>query len=75
MKRLLLLLVFLQVSFPFLVAEVDSPNSSSQAKAFLNGRWFTGKEFQSTTFYAVNGILRTESRLVPSKSSICREDM
>jgi len=23
----------------------------------VNGKWFTGKEFQSTTFYAVNGIL------------------
>src|SRR5215472_8220672 len=57
MKRLLLLLVFFQASFPIIVSEVGSPHSSSQAKAFVNGKWFTGKEFQSTTFYAVNGIL------------------
>src|SRR5262249_26971333 len=57
MKHLLLLLVFFQASFPIRVAEVGSPHSSSHAKAFVNGKWFTGKEFQSTTFYAVNGIL------------------
>ena len=57
MKRLLLLLVFFQAWFPILVAKVESPYSSSQAKGFVNGKWFTGKEFQSTTFYAVNGIL------------------
>jgi imidazolonepropionase-like amidohydrolase len=57
MKRLLLLLVFLQVSFPITVSEVGSPHSSSEAKAFVNGKWFTGKDFQSTTFYSVNGIL------------------
>ena len=39
------------------MAEVRSPHSSSQEKAFVNGKWFTGKEFQSTTFYSVNGIL------------------
>src|SRR5215472_14568435 len=57
MKRLLLLLVFFQAWFPILVAKVESPYSSSQAKGFVNGKWFTGKDFQSTTFYAVNGIL------------------
>src|SRR5215472_10749044 len=57
MKRLLLLLVFFQAWFPILVAKVESPYSSSQAKGFVNGKWFTGKELQSTTFYAVDGIL------------------
>ena len=57
MKRLLLLLVFFQASFPIILSEVASPHSSSQAKAFVNGKWFTGKHFQNTTFYAVNGIL------------------
>src|SRR5262249_41062422 len=57
MKRLLLLLVFFQASFPIPVSEVASPHSSSQAKSFVNSKWFTGKEFQSTTFYAVNSIL------------------
>src|SRR5215472_6836281 len=57
MKRLLLLLVFFQASFPVILSEVGRPHSSSHAKAFVNGRWFTAKEFQSTTFYAVNGIL------------------
>src|SRR5262252_7920869 len=57
MKRLLLLLVFFQAWFPILVAKIESPYSSSQAKAFVNGKWFTGHEFQSKTFYSVNGIL------------------
>ena len=57
MKRLLLLLAFLQASFLIIVAEVGSPHSSSQAKALVNGQWFTGKDFKSVTFYAVNGIL------------------
>src|SRR5262250_3731298 len=57
MKRFLLLVVFFQTTFPMIVSEVGSPHSSSHAKAFVNGKWFTGKEFQSTTFYAVNGIL------------------
>ena len=57
MKRLLLLLVFFQAPFPIIVPKVGSPGSSSQVKAFANGRWFTGKDFQSTTFYAVNGVL------------------
>src|SRR5215813_9953124 len=65
MKRLLLLLVFFQASFPIIVSEVGSPHSSSQAKAFGNGKWFTGKDFKSTTFYAVNGILTKQKPTGP----------
>ena len=56
MKNLLLLVFFL-VRFPITGFEVVSSLSNSEAKAFVNGNWFTGKGFQSTTFYAVNGIL------------------
>src|SRR5579863_4505153 len=55
MKRVLLL-PFL-VSFLLVIPGIGSPPSGSEAKAFINGEWFTGKEFRSTTFYAVNGIL------------------
>src|SRR5215472_8440289 len=65
MKRLLLLLVFFQATFPIPVAEVRSPHSSSQEKAFVNGKWFTGKKFQSATFYAVNGILTKQKPTGP----------
>src|SRR5215470_3784303 len=68
MKRLLLLLVFLQASFSILVSEVGSPHSTSQAKAFVNAKWFTGREFQSTTFYAVNGILTKKKPTGPTET-------
>lgn len=35
---------------------VSSP-SAYGAKGFVNGQWFTGKDFQRATFYAVNGEL------------------
>ena len=54
--RRVLLLPFL-VSFLLVIPRVGSSPSGSETKAFLNGEWFTGKEFRSTTFYAVNGIL------------------
>ena len=65
MKRLLLLLVFFQAPFPIIVSKIGSPHSSSQAKAFANGRWFTGKDFKSATFYAVNGILTKQEPTGP----------
>jgi len=36
---------------------VGSSLPGAGAKAFVNGQWFTGKDFQRTTFYAVDGIL------------------
>jgi hypothetical protein len=30
-------------------------------KAFVNGQWFTGKDFQSRMFYSVNGVLTTQT--------------
>ena len=54
-RRIFLLLCLL--SSLLVVSEVGSSPSGPGAKAFVNGQWFTGKNFQSTTFYAVNGIL------------------
>jgi len=54
MRRVLLLLL---ISSPLIVSKVGPSPSGGQAKAFVNGEWFTGKDFQSTTFYAVDGIL------------------
>src|SRR5215469_4365080 len=65
MKRLLLLLFFFQASFPIIVSEVGSPHSSPEAKAFSNGKWLTGKDFKSMTFYAVNGILTKQKPTGP----------
>src|SRR5215471_12709376 len=65
MKRLLLLLVFLPAPFPIVQSEVGSPHSSPQAKAFVNGKWFTGKDFQSTTFYATDGLLTKQKPTGP----------
>ena len=56
MKRIVLLL-FLVSSSLLIISEVGSSHSGSEAKAFVNGEWFTGKDFQSATFYTVNGIL------------------
>src|SRR5215472_14924522 len=50
---LLLLLVF----FPPIVPKIESRPSGDEAKALVNGKWFTGKDFKSTTFYAVHGVL------------------
>jgi imidazolonepropionase-like amidohydrolase len=54
--RRVLLLPFL-VSFLVVILRIVSTPSGSEAKAFVNGEWFTGKKFRSMTFYAVNGIL------------------
>ena len=51
--RLLHFLVFLGLVIP----RVGSSPSGSDAKAFVNGKWFTGQDFESATFYAVDGIL------------------
>jgi imidazolonepropionase-like amidohydrolase len=55
MRRALLLLFLF--SSPLIFSKVGSSSSGSEAKAFLNGKWFTGRDFRSATFYAVNGIL------------------
>jgi len=56
-NRRLLLLVLVLVSSIAIVSQAQSSSSSSVAKAFINGRWFTGKDFESGTFYTVNGFL------------------
>lgn len=57
MKRRLLVLVLVFVSSIAIVSQAQSSSSISVAKAFINGRWFTGKDFESGTFYSVNGFL------------------
>jgi hypothetical protein len=58
------LLPFL-VSFLLVIPRVEPLPSGSEAKAFVNGEWFTGKEFKSRTFYSVNGILTTRKPTGP----------
>ena len=50
------LLLFLAVSL-LTVSRVGSSPSSSDAKVFVNGKWFAEQDFESTTFYAVDGVL------------------
>ena len=54
--RRVLILIFLVLSL-LIVYRVGSSPSGSEAKAFVNGKWFTEQHFESTTFYAVDGIL------------------
>ena len=57
MKRFLRLLIFVVLPGGFLVPqELPSP-PQPEAKAFVNGKWFTGHDFESRTFYVVNGFL------------------
>jgi imidazolonepropionase-like amidohydrolase len=55
MKRVALLpfLIFFLLAIP----RIGSLPSGSGAKAFVNGQWFTGQDFESATFYVVDGIL------------------
>jgi imidazolonepropionase-like amidohydrolase len=56
MRRIVLLL-FLVSSSLLIISNFGSSHSGSEAKAFVNGEWFNGKDFQTATFYTVNGIL------------------
>ena len=60
MRRVFLLLLLLPVSSPFAVRNVEPLSFGSQSKAFINGNWFTGKDFRSTTFYSVGGFLTSQ---------------
>jgi imidazolonepropionase-like amidohydrolase len=55
MRRVLLLpfLAFFLLAIP----RIASLPSGSGAKAFVNSQWFTGQDFESATFYVVDGIL------------------
>jgi hypothetical protein len=37
------------------------PHADLAPKEFVNGKWFTGKDFRSKTFYSANGILTTRN--------------
>src|SRR5258708_9360829 len=54
--RRVLLLMFLVFSV-LIVYKVGSSPSGSDAKAFVNGKWFEEQDFESATFYAVDGVL------------------
>jgi len=62
--RRVLILIFLVLSL-LIVYRVGSSPSGSEAKAFVNGKWFTEQHFESTTFYAVGGILTKRKPLGP----------
>src|SRR5215469_5009365 len=63
MRRFLLLLLL--VFFPPIVPKIESRPSGDEAKALVNGKWFTGKDFKSTTFYAVHGVLTKQKPTGP----------
>ena len=68
MRRALVLLflaVFFLLSFPLGVSRIESSPSGSEAKALVNGKWFTGKDFQRAVFYAVDGILTRQKPTGP----------
>jgi hypothetical protein len=56
-QRFPLLPVFVLVLSAVLVWQGQSSSSSPESAVFINGKWFTGKNFESRTFYAVNGFL------------------
>jgi imidazolonepropionase-like amidohydrolase len=66
MRRVLLLL-FLAFSL-LTVSRVGSSPPSSDAKAFVNGKWFAEKDFESATFYAVDGVLTKRKPPGPIKT-------
>lgn len=55
MRRALVLPLL--VFFALVIPRLGSSPSGSDGKAFVNGKWFTGQDFESATFYAVDGIL------------------
>ena len=57
MERLLLFVVLFLFPSRVMVPAIASPPRGPEAQAFVNGKWFTGKDFQSGTFYAVDGNL------------------
>lgn len=65
MRRILLLLFLLCSTFIFCRLALSSDDS--EPRAFVNGLWFTGKGFQPTTFYSVNGILTRQKPHGPAK--------
>jgi hypothetical protein len=72
--RRVLLLLFL-VSSALIVSRDGSSPSGSAGKAFVNGEWFDGKDFQSATSYTVNGILTKRKPNGPGRLSICSGDL
>jgi hypothetical protein len=58
---LLVLVVLLAV----IVSQAHFPSTHSEAKGFVNGKWFTGKEFEPKTFYTVEGYLAAQKPAGP----------
>jgi imidazolonepropionase-like amidohydrolase len=57
MNRLLLLLAFTLGFCSATSPEAQSQSAESEAVAFVNGKWFAGEDFESRTFYAIDGLL------------------
>jgi len=64
MRRRILALLFL-ASSSLVIRPAGPSQPGSGAKAFVNGQWFTGKDFRRTTFYAVDGILTQQKPSTP----------
>ena len=68
MKRLLPLIAF-ALALPGIKGSQLRPSSrGSEANAFVDGRWFTGKDFESGTFYAVKGFLTSRKPMGPVRT-------
>jgi Amidohydrolase family len=59
MKCALLVLAALSASAGLTHADDTHNGPPSPTYAFVNGRWWTGTEFASRTFYSVNGVLNS----------------
>lgn len=68
MKRLLLLLVFVLVLTGGLISQEHTSSRRPEAEAFVNGRWFTGKDFENRTFYVVDSFFTARKPTGPMKT-------
>ena len=53
--RISILLLFSMTTF---LVTPRLPAQEASTVAFVNGRWFDGRSFQTRTVYSVNGVLR-----------------
>src|SRR5450755_2454583 len=61
MKLALLVMLALGAPASFVRADDSHVGPPAPTYAFVNGRWWTGKEYTSRTFYSVNGVLSSRS--------------
>ena len=65
MQRSLFPLVFLVLFSGLIVSQSRLAPDSHVVTAFVNGQWFTGTDFQRTTFYVADGRLTTRKPAGP----------